>query len=458
MVYLAAYGSSMPKGKRRKVYVLTILAALAFIWAPVLIFLLLSPVTYTSKWALIMPVTGAGQTVNLESIGQATASNTSPFSQASVDPKVNYKAIATSKPVLQDAAKKLDMDEGEFGKPKIKLVDLTALLLFENRGRTAEEAQAKAYALFESLQKRLNLLRQDEFTKREFYTNESLKSYNEKLTEAQQNIVEFQLNAKIISIEQFKDITLGIEKNKRTAADMEANLAGLEARLVAQRNALGITNKQTHGLLALQQDATFQELLRKRAEAAGMVGEYEARYGDNHFKVLDARELLQGYSTKLRQQADKLGIKNGDASDLIEALARTQNNGGTVEAVSNLIAEVSGVRAQIERLNYQIAEDEQRLADGIKDATTLEDLGRKQQVALAVFTSALAKIDLGRADNFASYPMLQMLAEPTLPYKPDRLGKMLAMAGGIVGSIFCLLGFAVLWVRKPLLQKLLKNA
>ncbi len=457
IVYLAAYGSSMPKGKRRKIYVLTVLGTLCFLWAPVLLFLLLSPVTYTSKWDLIMPVTGAGQTVNLESIGQATVSNTSPFSQASVDPKVNYKAIATSKPVLKAAAEKLDMDEGEFGKPKIKLVDLTALIKFESVGRTAEEAQKKSFALYEALQDRLNQLRQDEFERREFYTSESLRAYNEKLMEAQEKIVKFQLSAKIISLEQFKDITLGIEKNRRDAAAMEARLSGLRARLAAQRRALGVSDRQTHGLLALQQDANFQELLRKRAEAAGLVGEYEAVLGDRHPRLLDARELLAGYTNKLRDRARVLGIKSNKEIDLIEALARTQANGGTVEALSNLIAEVSGMEVEVARLWEQIRQDEQRLEDGIKDATTLEDLERKQQVALAVFTSALAKIDLGRADNFASYPMLQMLTPPTLPYKADSLGKMLAIAGGMVGSIFCLLGFAVLWVRKPLLQKLLKS-
>lgn len=455
--YLATHGSNMPKPQRRKVYLVTLVAALLLIWAPVVLFLKFSPITYTSKWSLIMPVTGAGQTVNLESVGQATSSVTSPFSQASVDPKVNYKAIVTTKPVLQRAADKLDMSEGEFGKPKIKLVDLTALMKFENTGSSAQEAQDKAYALYESLQERLDELRQDEFLRREVYTNASLSSYSEKLTEAQTRIVQFQLQAKIISLEQFKDITLATESSRRVVAELRSRLSGLDARIEALQQALGVNAEQTNGLLALQRDSAFQELLRKKAEAVGTLAEYASRYGPRHHKVLDANEVLSALSTRLFTRAQAVGFDLARHPTLIEALSRDESTGGNIETLASFTAEAEGMRAELAAMNRQIVADLTRLEEGILDATTLEDLERKQQVALAVFTSALAKVDLGRADNFSSYPMLQMLAPPTLPYKPNTLGKALAVVGGVLGSMFCIAGLAILWVRKPFLQKILKS-
>ncbi len=455
--YLAAHGSSMDPVVRRRVYGITLAGALAMIWLPVGSFLMLSPVTYTSNFSLIMPVTGAGQSVNLESIGQATATASSPFAQKSVDPKVNYRAIAMSKPVLQAAAEAAELETSEFGKPKIKLVDQTALMNFELQGSSAEQAHAKAWALYHALQQRLEQLRGDEVEERERYTNASLESFSEKLSEAQQRIVEFQKNARIVSIEQFKDITIGLEDSRRQVSLAEARLDSVQAQMDSLLGALGINPAQSRGLLALQHDAQFQQLLTRHAEASATLAEYRARYGANNFKLRDAREVESGLRQQLHARATALGAAPEGSGAMLEALGRDNVSGDIVETLARLEAEASGLRAELAARNAQIRVDEQRLKDGISDATALEDLERKRQVALAVFTTALAKVDLGRSDNFASYPMLQILAPPTLPWKPDTLGNTLALAGGIAGTLFCVMGLLVLWFRKPFLQKILKS-
>ena len=92
------------------------------------------------------------------------------------------------------------------------------------------------------------------------------------------------------------------------------------------------------------------------------------------------------------------------------------------------------------------------------DASKLEDLKRKHQVATAVFTTALAKVDIGKSDHFSSYPLVQLLAEPSVPEKPETLDRKLALLGGVAGSLLSLFGIILLWVRKPYLQRQLKNA
>ena len=388
---------------RRRVYILTLVATLTVLWLPVLAFVLLTEVTYTSKFSLILPVTGAGQSVNLESIGQATATSTSPFSQSSVDPKVNYRAIANSKPVLQAAARLADMEESEFGKPKIKLVDQTALMNFEIQGQTAEQAQTKANALYQALQQRLENLRHDEVAERERYTNATLDTFSAKLTDAQQRIVEFQQRAKIISLNQFNDITLGIEASMREAAAIKARLDSVLAQSASLRDALGISASQSQGLLTLKQDALFQQLLERHAQAGAALAEHHARYGDNNFKVRDAREVESGLRERLHQRALALGISLQQRTALLEALGRDSSTNDSIQTLARLDAEADGLRAELTARHRQINADQQRLREGISDATTLEDLERKRQVALAVFTSALAKVDLGRSNNFASY-------------------------------------------------------
>ncbi len=455
--YLAAHGSSMDPQKRRRVYLLTFAAAASLIWLPALLFVGLSPTTYTSRFSVIMPVTGAGQSLNLESIGQATATSSSPFAQHAVDPKVNYKAIAMSKPVLKAAAAKLDMHVSDLGEPRIKLVDQTALMNFSIKAETPELAQDKSTAIYEALQERLEQLRNDEVAERERYTNAALQAFSDKLAEAQQRIVQFQLKAGIISLEQFENITLGIEDSRRKLAAMRGRLAGLDARILAVRQSLGMDDETIHGVLALQQDATFQELLSRRAEAAVTLSEALARFGAMNFKVRDAGQVFRGLTDDLHERSAELGIRLRGTTAILEALSRNLEDNDNVEVLANLTAESSGLRAEVNALSRQIVTDQQRLTEGIADATTLEDLERKQQVALAVFTTALAKVDLGRSDNFASYPMLQLLAAPTLPWKADTLGKTLAIVGAVIGSLFCASGLLVLWFRKPFLQKILKS-
>jgi uncharacterized protein involved in exopolysaccharide biosynthesis len=85
---------------------------------------------------------------------------------------------------------------------------------------------------------------------------------------------------------------------------------------------------------------------------------------------------------------------------------------------------------------------------------TLESLRRNEQIAEAVFASTLAKLDLGQADVFAAFPLVQMAVDPSLPERPTTPKKGLLLAGATVGSIFTSVGFWILWIRKPWIHRL----
>ncbi|MCB1808303.1 MAG: exopolysaccharide biosynthesis protein, partial [Candidatus Competibacteraceae bacterium] len=101
---------------------------------------------------------------------------------------------------------------------------------------------------------------------------------------------------------------------------------------------------------------------------------------------------------------------------------------------------------------------EERLHQNVQTSSTLTDLQRKHQVATAVFTSALAKLDLGKTDPFASYPLVQTLALPSQPAGPDTLKRKLALLGAVVGSLSTLIGLGLAWQRQAFFRKILKNA
>jgi uncharacterized protein involved in exopolysaccharide biosynthesis len=94
----------------------------------------------------------------------------------------------------------------------------------------------------------------------------------------------------------------------------------------------------------------------------------------------------------------------------------------------------------------------------IAQASELADLLRDHRVAEAVFSSALARIDTNKQDPFASYPLVQTLAEPSLPRLPASPSLIIALAGAMAATILVLLGFALLWLRQPILNRLLAKA
>ena len=113
--------------------------------------------------------------------------------------------------------------------------------------------------------------------------------------------------------------------------------------------------------------------------------------------------------------------------------------------------------AQIANLKKNINSQARFLEESTTDVSALEDLKRKHQAATAVLTTALAKLDIGKSDRFSSYPLVQLLAKPTRPEKPDSLGRNLALIGGPGGTLFTFIGLLLLWKRKPYLQTLLKH-
>ena len=129
-----------------------------------------------------------------------------------------------------------------------------------------------------------------------------------------------------------------------------------------------------------------------------------------------------------------------------------------MQQLLTLDTQAKGLKRQIGSLSQQIHDWDHRLYDSNDDAAKLEDLQREHQVATAVFTSALAKMDVGKADIYSSFPLVQLMSAPTLAESTDKLAILLALVGGFAASISIIAGMGMLWIRKPMLQKILTNA
>lgn len=450
------HGSNFSRPRRVILYLGVLFTILCSIWTPTALFVLFKPSTYTSTWALILPGSGAGHAVYLDNIGQATSTSSSPYNSSSIDPKVNYKALVESEPVLRAAADSLKMTLKRFGKPRIKLVDQTALMDFQVHGDTPKEANEKSFALYYSLQDELSRLRRDELKQREDGIHEMLGGFSDKLLKAQTQIVEYQADALIISLQQFSELTLSLQGRRGRFSDLKAELAGIEQQILALSQTLSTNPMMATLLLELQQDALFAELASEWAAASVLQTKNQIRWGNRHHQVVSSKEQTWALRSALVARARKLAPTIDLATDklIVQGTAEPVLYRHLIELYTNKI----GLQAELSSLEQSITDQQALLANSTTDAARLGDLKHRHQVATAVFTTALAKADIGKYDLFSSYPMLQLLANPTLPQKPDTLGRNLALLGASVSSLISIIGLILLWIRKPFFQKILKNA
>ncbi|MCX2523617.1 GumC family protein [Larsenimonas rhizosphaerae] len=449
----------MRRARRLAIYLGILISVWAAIGILASIVIAKSPVQYTTRWVIILPGSGAGLAVSLESIGQASSQSSSPYTNTSVDPKVNYQAIATSDPVIIDAARRSNMSTEAFSSLKIKLVDQTALIDFSISGDTAEQALAKAEAHFAAFRATLEHLRRDEFATRENASRLSIETYERTLDTSQQELLDFQKNSRLISMDQFQSMTLAIETLKEKIEQTTAELKATRIQRQTLMARLGIDGDAASQAMLLQRDASFQSLLTERTKAQAVLTEQAGKWGDRHPEVMTSQAGVDALTQALFSRARILlspTLSMGDFRAIVSA-----GNRGTQEAMIQRIVEleikIKGLASQRESFIEAHARREEKINGSMADAAQLQALMRQQQVAAAVYTTALAKIDIGKIDPFTSYPMLQLLSAPVAPDSPDKLGKKLAMLGAIGSSFFATIGLVLLWIRKPYIRKLRKS-
>ncbi|MDO6563776.1 hypothetical protein Q4488_10320 [Amphritea sp. 1_MG-2023] len=452
------YGTSLPPARRRRLYLLVMTGTLLLVWGPITLMIMLKPVSYTSEWTLILPGKGNGQTVNIDSIGQATSNNASPFSNSSIDPIVNYKAIATSLPVLAEAANKVSISSTDFGTPRIKLVDQTSMIHFQVKGSSAQLAQQKSLALYEALQQQLEDLRNDEARRITEASLSTITDFDAKLQRAQQQKLDYQAQTGIISVEQFNQLISRLEQNQNQAEQLKAKREQLQSQISSMLDNLTLDQQMLRHAVTLRNDALFQQQLAQHANIHIQISSVDATLGKNNPHLRQLQATHDSIQSKIIERGRRItGLKKISIAELIDLGSNALEN----ELLQQLIilqAEYTGIEQQLTAVQQWNTDLATRIDTTASNAIKLEDLSRKQQVATAVFSTALAKQDIGKIDRFASYPLIQMLAQPTLPAAPDNLHTKLALTGGAAATLIILWGLLLLWLRKPLLQQILKSA
>ena len=283
-------GSQLSAKKRKKAYLKLTFSLLCAIWLIVLLFVLLSPSRYVSKWTLILPGAGAGAVVSLDSVGQANSSVSSPYLSSAIDPRVNYKSIATSKALLNAAAKTMNISNSEFTKPKLKLPSQTGLMQFSIKSTSAKDAQQRGWAHYHSLQALLSQLRNDEVQQREDAIRVGMASFANKVSLTQSKLLEFQSEHGLVTLDQFKELALTMERLRHSRVNLESEYQGVIASQKVLEIHLSLSPKQAAGLLTLKNDQLFQQLLIGYTNVTATLTEFSSRYGKRHPQVVTHRD------------------------------------------------------------------------------------------------------------------------------------------------------------------------
>ena len=418
------------------------------VWLLAAAYYLLTPATYVSKWTLILPVSNGGSSVSLDTIGQTSTVQSQTFGSVTLSPKVIYREIADSDQVRRAAAEAVGVDAAAFGRARVKLIDETALMMFQIQGRSPEEAQRKAQALHAAFEQQLDTLRRDEVERRGQTVRESLKVYQASLDTARERILEFQRATGMLSLNQFNEAVTSAELMRRKLSDGRSDLQRQATQQAMLIDRVGIAPIEAAAGIKLASDPSFAKLASSFAEANSQSHEQSRIFGPNHPSLKSTQLKLDGALAEIRQLAQQAGV---DASIDLKRLVLFMNSSHQADLLHAIVSNEStleGRRREIASLETEMIRLEKDVARMSQDAARLEYLKKDHLVAEAVFTSAAARLDINRSDLYSSYPLVQTLAAPDLPYERSQPQLILALAAGLIGTLFILFAWSAAWVRR----------
>ncbi|GAB5348334.1 GumC family protein [Alteriqipengyuania sp. 357] len=448
----------LPSVGRYRRYFVALAIPMAVIWGLTIAYILFAPDRYDSRMTLILPGTGVGGSINLESIGQATTNTSSAFSSPSLSPTENYKRLLTSDVVLRDAAERAGEAEGGFPAPGIKLIDQTNLIEVQIAAGDPETARDRMEALQAAFLDALESLRTDEAQRREDADAERIHELELKVDEAQKALLAFQAETGLVSLDQFAGRVTSLDRLKESERDRRVLVAESGAAAGRLASTLDISLGQARMAMRLKADPEFRELLSRYAKTSAEHTERGATLGDAH----EAMEELGVERAALRDALSARGARvAGTSRSAVVAfadLAVSDTRERLFATLTERDAGRAGHGAALAELRRQISQESANSQQQVEQAARLADLTRDLRVAEAVFSSALARLDTNKSDPFASYPLVQTLEVPSLPRDRSSPSPMLAIAGAFGASLFTLFGFLLLWLRQPIIRKILPNA
>ena len=447
-------GGKLSDLKRLPRYAATAILGATLIWAPILGYLKTAPLSYRSTTSLIMPGSGASASMNVNGIGQATSYANSAFASNAVSPTETYKRLLGADRIVDAAANALGIKRSELGQPRVRLVDQTSLIHFETTGRTPEDAQARGDAILAAFFNELDALRTDEVDTRQDSGLQAIADYQASVADTRSQIEALQTSTGLLSAEQYDvllDRHLLLDKS---ILDQRSILSERTAATAALEAKLGLDATVAAATLKLFANGSYIAVLDEIGRTEVALADASAHYGARHPRVQaaqSARNQSVSVALSLAKSITGLDAEALKGFDLAP-------DGARAELLAELVrmhVEVSGMKEQLATLEAQKAEGQTQLDAFAPVAARMKDLERDFSVAEAIFASAIARAQSSKSDVYASYPLVQVLENPSLPQKPSSPNRKLALLAGIAATLMLMISLAMGWIRVALISRLL---
>jgi uncharacterized protein involved in exopolysaccharide biosynthesis len=421
------------------------------IWGLALVYLKFAPPTYISEFAISLPSLASTGKVNLPGIGEATYEDASPYDSTTRDPRENYKFLGSSESVLKSAATKMNVSLEQFSKPQIKILDNTTIIEVSFKGSNPAEARNKSLFFYQAFEERLEQLRIQESIRRDIGVKTALNTSRRKLEIAQKRLSDYRAESGLTSDEQIKELTSNVEQLRKQRAELTAQQQQASSRLQELSGNLKMSSGQATDAFTLQTDRQFQQNLKNYSEANVNLEVLGSKFLPNHPTIIAERAKRDATKKALLARSQAV---LGRPINLANLQQFNLSNEGYASAKENLSqqvvtvqAEQQGLKVETQELDRQIYLLETRLKNMARQDAILSDLKRNTQVEEAIFSATLTKLDINKSNVGGSYPVVQMIAEPSLADKPSTPNKPVVLAGAVLGSLLSTTGIILYWLR-----------
>ena len=412
--------------------------------------------SYKTSWIVLLPGTERNSTINLDNLGEARSNGGNVYGSVSISPKNTYKEIALSDAVIDNAAQEYGVPATAFSKPRITLIDQTPAMKFTLVGESKDELVYRAGLYNDTFHNTLDMLRKNEIERHHQGIENNLSDAKKRLAQARLDVVTHQTNTRFISDEQFNRWMGDTETLRTEKTQAQVHIAQLNARIGASLKQLGITPHQAESLFVLLSSPSIQAILARLGDQTTLQISLRSQFASQNPMRKKVDREVSALSRELRQALSAVPELE-KISDVHLFGLLSENTAKNIQTIANWLAENEGLNAQEVALEASQKEYQTRIKMQTVNAARLADLQRDHQIAEAIFSSALAKLDTSRLDIYATYPLTQLLTQPGATVTRDRLQTKLVIVAGIM--IFGLLSLALVLtqMRKTLISHNEKN-
>lgn len=438
---------------RWKRYVILGIVLNTLLWAFSITALKLKRPVYTSAWTLDLPAARSDTILEVPGVGRAAQSNDSPYSNFMVaDPRTNYKDLLEGQEVMASAANITKESPEDFGKPRVDVVPNTTLIKIAVTGFSPTEARQKAIAFQNAFDSKLGLLRKQEVSQKSQNLKGSLDSAAERLKIAQQRLSNYKVQSGLDSGEQLRDLSVNIESLRRQKSEVLGQAQDSANQLQQLSGSLGLSPQQAADAFVLQSDAIFQQYLLGYSKTSAELGTLESSLSATHPKVIETLEENQSARVRLLDRGKKLlGREVNDATlkqiNVSNGISSETQRSGLFQTMITTKGRAEGLKGQAGALDQEIQQLEGLMTSLSNKKSVLVNLERDVQIAEAIFTSTLGKLDLANSNISNAYPPVTMRSRPNLPKSPSSPKVVPVLMGTFLASVLLSLGLAALWLR-----------